>query len=215
VTDPERFIDPSTPPEVLGLRAGVDAPDLSASILGEVDRRRGWLSRRQRRLVCAARWGAGVALVAVFAGVLLVQRTTPVDDMIVPRERPLADLMQNFRSEASVAVQSVSTQMRSIPEQLVSQSQVMVTGRIERQGNRRIVQLDAPVSVIGEQTDVPVLISDWLAEPGLVNAANAVAPTGEASSMQWRQGAWPTLSPESFEPEGPLLEAQGLDDDAR
>jgi hypothetical protein len=203
VTDPQRFIDPSTPPEVLALRERVDAPDFSAAILGEVERRRGWLSRRQRRLVCAARWGAGVGAVAIFASILLVQRATPVDEAIVPQDRPLADLMHNVRNEASVAVQTVSTQMRSFPEQLVSQSQVIVTGQIHRQGARRVIELDGPVTVVGETPDgLPGMPSP--------NAPRLMSRASDGTTpVDARRPGWYVIQ---LNPgEAPLLEAQGLE----
>lgn len=148
MSESDRFI----PPEVRGLRDGVEAPDLSRTILQEVERRQGWLSRRQRRMLCVARWGAASVLLGVLGGVLLVERFTQVGEMVVPEQRALADLMKNVQNETSEAVQSVSTQVRSLPAQLVNQSRLFVAARMERQGDVRVVELAGPAVVVDEAT---------------------------------------------------------------
>lgn len=203
------------PPEVRGLQGGVDAPDLCGAILSEVDRRRGWLSRRQRVLVCVARWGVASVVLGVGAGVLLVQRYTPVDEAVVPQKRALGDLMQSVRNETSMAVQTVSTQVRSLPEQFMNQSRQMVafTARIERAGKTRTIELVGPAMVVDEAT-------------GNVGHVRMVAGAeGEPANREvvWRtlDGrvragvglSWPgSLSaPLDDEPRAPLFEAQGLE----
>ena len=227
--DVERFIPPSTPPEVLGLREGVDAPDLSDEILREVGRRRGWLSRRQRRLLGAARCAAGFMLVGVVVGVLLVQRFTPVEGVGAPEARPLAELMRNVHDDASVAVQAVSTQMRSIPEQIVNGSQRIVTGRIERHGRARVVELASPAWVVGEDSLTPLLMREEFCDlrPLVMQVGHGMAAGAEGGvldenasiSIQWhsvgpRSGvgmSWPAGARVRQELETPLFEAGELD----
>ena len=207
MSDFDRFI----PPEVRGLRDGVEAPDLSNAILQEVGRRQGWLSARQRRLLCAARWGAGGVLLGVLAGVLLVERYTPVDEIVTPQPRALADLMQNVRNDASVAVQNVSTQVRSIPEQFMNQSRQIVAATMQRHGNTRVVELAGPAVVVDELT----LAMGYVGASPVAGAPGAeIMP---AFNTRYRTGvglSWPaSLSApvESNSPQAPLFQAVGLE----
>ncbi len=215
--DRDRFIAPSTPPEVLGLREDVDAPDLSASILDEVDRRKGWLSRRQRRIVCAARWAGGAALLATFAAVLLVQRTTPVEEIAAPEERPLADLMRSFKDDASIAVQTVSSQVRSFPGRLVHESQEMVTGRMEHRGGRRVVDLgEGTATIVEEGAFGRVTVEAWLgaAHPDVLRTPAADAHEDRSRYRTIADGTWSLTVPG---PDGRpvLLEATGIEPEAQ
>jgi hypothetical protein len=93
------------------LRRQPDAPDLTGAILGQVDRKRGWLSRSQRRLLQAGRWAAAAVVLLAIAGVFLVQRFTPVG----PPETapsPLSQLVPAVSDETATVlsrVQSITT----------------------------------------------------------------------------------------------------------
>ena len=64
----------STQRAISMLKQGVDAPDFSARILDEVDRRRGFLSSPIRRLVRASRLGVAACLLIGLLGVAVAQR---------------------------------------------------------------------------------------------------------------------------------------------
>lgn len=213
--------DRDIPREFSGLRQGVDAPDLSASILREVDRRRGWLSGRQRRWVGVARWATCAAVLGVAAGALLVQRVSPVDQFVSPEPRPLVDLMRTVRDETSVAVQTVSTRVRSIPEELVTQSQqMMVTGRMQRVGDARVIELDGPITVVDEVSPTPtLLLADWAEDFEHLSGGEVLMPENGAYSIRFgtvHYGesigvGWPSSLGAPLDPEAPLFEAAGLD----
>lgn len=164
-------------PGIDELRRGVEAPDLSESILSEVDRRRGWLSARQRRFVALARWGTAAAAVGILAGVFAAQRFTPVEEIVGPApERPLLDLMTTMQAETSVAVQSVSTRVRSLPVELVNQSrEVVVAASLASERGERVFELDRPLVTVGE-TGIETMHSEaWmLGEPRGTDAMESV-----------------------------------------
>ena len=74
-------------------------PDLTAQILGEVGRRRGWLGRGQRRLVFATRVLIGAAALGAVAGALVLQQRAPVEFATVEQPRPLGSLVRTVTTE--------------------------------------------------------------------------------------------------------------------
>lgn len=74
-------------------------PDLTAQILGEVGRRRGWLGRGQRRLVFATRVLIGAAALGAAAGALVLQQRAPIESASVDEPRPLGSLVRTVTTE--------------------------------------------------------------------------------------------------------------------
>lgn len=74
-------------------------PDLTAQILGEVGRRRGWLGRGQRRLVFVTRVLIGAAGLGAVAGALVLQQRAPIEFASVEQPRPLGSLVRTMTTE--------------------------------------------------------------------------------------------------------------------
>lgn len=96
------------------LRAPVDAPDLSASILAEVGRRRGWLPTRLRQYVTFGRVSIAACLLLLLTGAFLVERESPGALTLSEPDAPLANLVETGRSEASVGFRQVSSAIESL-----------------------------------------------------------------------------------------------------
>ncbi len=76
------------------LRKPAGVPDLSASILAEVDRRRGWISSPLRNLVSAGRLAAAACFLVVLAGLYVTERVAPGTLQLSPEEAPLTEVVQ-------------------------------------------------------------------------------------------------------------------------
>jgi hypothetical protein len=194
----------------------VEAPDLSAAILREVGIRRGFVTRRQRRLVCLARWAAGAAVVAVAAGVFLAHRLTPVEEALVERERPLAELMRSVSSETSVAVQAVSTRVRSIPSEIVSQSRELVAAG-EAAEAARVYELDREPRFTGDWMDLACPMRDGETMCSAMVREGFTSPEGSPITIVWGSDRYRTAVGLGWAPalrrpgEAPLFENAGLD----
>jgi hypothetical protein len=82
-------------------RTADDAPDFTRSVLAEVGHRKPWLDSRERRWVWVGRMAAAAAVVAVVAGVFLVQRHTDVEEIATgPRDRPIGALVRSVSNDS-------------------------------------------------------------------------------------------------------------------
>lgn len=89
-------------PHLASLRPSVaDTPDFTRSVLTEVGRHRSWLDSRERWWVWIGRVGAAAAVVAVAAGVFLVQRNTDIESVAsAPDDRPIGQLVRSVSSDS-------------------------------------------------------------------------------------------------------------------
>ncbi len=87
-----------------GLRAPVRSPDLSASILGEVGRRRGWLGAGVQRLVSVGRLTLAALLLLGLGVGLAAKRWSPADAVFGSPATPIAAVTECAASDADCNV---------------------------------------------------------------------------------------------------------------
>lgn len=90
------------------LRAPVGGPDVSRLVLGEVGRRRRWLTPGLQRAVSAGRLALAACLLAGVATTLVVERLNP--DALVfggPQPTPLASVVDAGRQDAAIGIRQV------------------------------------------------------------------------------------------------------------
>ncbi|MFG0275158.1 MAG: hypothetical protein ACF8QF_08875 [Phycisphaerales bacterium] len=99
------------------LRAPVEAPDLSRRVLGEVGRRRRWMTPGLQHVVTAGRLALAASLLATVATTLVLERMHP--DAAVfggPEATPLASVVDAGRQEARLGLEQVGGLLdRSFP----------------------------------------------------------------------------------------------------
>ncbi|MBX3363261.1 MAG: hypothetical protein KF866_00730 [Phycisphaeraceae bacterium] len=106
--------DAATAREVVATRQALSsldepvfAPDLSGAVLSRVHRRRGFLSRPQRRLVTAGRVTGALSLLAVIGLATVVQREHP--EVVLPmRPTPLTSVVEHGQSDLTQAWRNVA-----------------------------------------------------------------------------------------------------------
>ncbi len=98
----------STQRAISMLKQGVDAPDFSARILDEVDRRRGFLSSPIRRLVRASRLGVAACLLIGVLGVAVAQRIAPDAMTLRPEPRYISDVVDSSTASSQASLAGVS-----------------------------------------------------------------------------------------------------------
>lgn len=87
--------------EQLRQSADVPAPDLTSSILAQVDAQRPFLDRRTRRMLWAGRAALGLSVALVALGVALTHRWAPEAVEVVSRPAPLSNVVETVRTEAT------------------------------------------------------------------------------------------------------------------
>jgi hypothetical protein len=81
----------------------VPAPDLTSSILAQVDATRPFLDGRTRRMLWGGRIALGLSVAAVGLGVALTHRWAPETiELVSTRPAPLSNVVETVRSEAGV-----------------------------------------------------------------------------------------------------------------
>ncbi|TVQ33679.1 MAG: hypothetical protein EA376_01485 [Phycisphaeraceae bacterium] len=88
------------------LRRPVEAPDLTASILSEVGRRRGWLPEPMRRAVTFGRLSAAACFLLLLGGLFVVDRIAPDSTPFPTGPEPITNLVSTGRAEAAAGIQN-------------------------------------------------------------------------------------------------------------
>lgn len=95
-------------------------PDLSAAILARTHEARPFLTRKTRRRVSARRLGAGLAIIAVLAGVALVQRLFPEAMQVSPQPRPVSALAQATQADVAEGLAGLERSFSTLRAELVA-----------------------------------------------------------------------------------------------
>jgi hypothetical protein len=90
------------------LREPVEGPDLTAAIMGQVSRRRGFLPERLRRMVKAGRLAAAACVLLALLGVAVVHRLAPEAVELTERPRPVTQVVTSGAQEATAGVQNLA-----------------------------------------------------------------------------------------------------------
>ena len=96
------------------LRTPIQAPDVTAGILGEVGDRRGWLSSGQRRLVFAGRLATAACLLLVVTGLLVIRRNNPEAFRTADATGPVSEVVEAGGSEAGAGLRAISDGLRTL-----------------------------------------------------------------------------------------------------
>lgn len=91
---------------ISALREPLEAPDLTASIMAQVARRRGFLPERLRRMVKAGRLAAAACVLLALLGVAMLHRFAPESVSVVERPAPVSGVVTNSAHEAAAGVQN-------------------------------------------------------------------------------------------------------------
>ncbi len=188
------------------LRSMPHAPDLSQTILARVEKRRGFLSRRGRAILRAARWGAAAVVVGFLAGALIVGESQPVADLTGrDTSGPAARVVDAVAAEGVGAVRHASGRVIEISSGAVRES----VDRALRVAARRAAQrLDGMV--------ISVAPPYAAQSPAIIAAAAAPAGTPQARTEPWIAGAThPTGQPLTWPAalsDGPIFPAADRDD---
>lgn len=97
-------------------RDDAPVPDLTASILGEVDRRRGLFGVRGLRLVAVARIAIAAAVLLAGIGLFVAHRMAPETVTLTPRVTPISDVVRSVPAESADAVSTFRTAADSLRE---------------------------------------------------------------------------------------------------
>jgi hypothetical protein len=111
------------------LRQGVDAPDLTGRIMGELAARDRFLPARLRRLVKAGRFGIAACLLLGVLGIAAVQRYHPGALRLVHEPTPVGDVISSGKNEAAAGVQ-VLAEAINLSGRAPDQTGVVVTGTL-------------------------------------------------------------------------------------
>lgn len=95
-------------------------PDLTASILGEVDRRRGLFGLRGLRLVAVARIGVAAAVLLAGIGLFVAHRVAPETVTLTPRVTPISDVVRAVPAESADAISSFRNAADSLRQAIAS-----------------------------------------------------------------------------------------------
>jgi hypothetical protein len=87
------------------LREGIDAPDLTGRIMGELAARDRFLPARLRKLVKAGRLAVAACLLLGVLGVAVAHRYRPEMFRLASEPTPVSDVISSGRSEAAAGVQ--------------------------------------------------------------------------------------------------------------
>ncbi len=98
------------------LRAPVDVPDISSSVLDEVGRRRGWLPPRIRSIVTIGRLSVAASFVLVLTAMFLIERSAPGSLDVRPTSQPLTNLVQAGSTETAEGIAAVREGIEKLRE---------------------------------------------------------------------------------------------------
>jgi hypothetical protein len=101
------------------LREPLDSPDLTEDIMGELRARGAFVPARTRRLVWSGRWAAAAALVVGVLGIALAQRYAPDSLRLVPKPKPVSQVISSSSSEAVTGVQKIAGAMNIVSARIV------------------------------------------------------------------------------------------------
>lgn len=151
--DPRRRQDVAETMEAISAlrRLGPDeCPDLSASVLATLDRRRGFLSARGRRFVKRARFGAVATMLVALVSVAGLQRGLPRLATLGDPPTPVNDVAQAVQSEAVQAADELRQSVRVMQASMPSLSGGLTTpGRAYRLDTG--ARLDEQASIAGDR----------------------------------------------------------------
>jgi len=115
------------------LRAPVEAPDLSDRILGDVGRRRRWLTPGLQRVVTVGRVAIAACVLAAIGATLAVERANPNAAIFGgPEPTPLTSVVDATRHEASIGLRQVGGLFdRAVPAPDSPDRSVFLLGAVE------------------------------------------------------------------------------------
>ncbi|MFG0257007.1 MAG: hypothetical protein ACF8GE_03800 [Phycisphaerales bacterium JB043] len=155
------------------LRAPVDTPDMTSSIIQEVGRRRRWMAPSWRRIVTTSRLALAASLLAACAVVLVVQRTNPDATLFAQQPTPLNDVVRTSQHEANAGLVSVGSVLPSMSK--IEAPEVPV----RRLGTQRWFRMDQGMPIyrveVGQLRKVVTI--------------HASAPTDEVIRFEFRSGS--------------------------
>lgn len=117
------------------LRAPAPGPDLAGAILGEVGRRRRWLTPGLQRVVTAGRVAIAACVLAAIGATLAVERANPNAAIFGgPEATPLTSVVDATRHEASIGLRQVGGLFeRATPAPESPNQSVFLLGTVESQ----------------------------------------------------------------------------------
>ena len=104
-------------------------PDLTASILGEVDRRKGLFGRGGLRAMSVARAAIAAGLMLAGVGVFVAHRMAPDTVSLTPRVTPISDVVRALPAEPTGAMSSLRTAADSLRAAVAAPAQHAVEAR--------------------------------------------------------------------------------------
>lgn len=182
---------PSRPPddrELLGrLARGVEAPDLSASILAEVDRQRPFATGTARRRVAWWRSTPAVVTLALLGAVVVLQRTAPDT---LPRSGPppvVSAVVEAGRDEAQAGAAKFSAAVDHAARDLLrglAPTPAPVAAVVQPRAAQAGTDLRWDVSAVGLVTPGSGGVMVTAPTPALAHAAPAITPIA-APAAPW------------------------------
>jgi hypothetical protein len=96
---------------ISSLREPIEAPDLTASIMGSIARRRAFLPPRLRRIVTASRFAVAAGLLLGILTIAVIHRMAPETVTLTELPRPVSRVVSSSAQEATAGVQQLQGAM--------------------------------------------------------------------------------------------------------
>ncbi len=121
------------------IRTPVRAPDLSASILDEVERRRGWLDRPTMRIVTVGRLAMAASFLLLITAAFVTERVAPEAVRLSETPAPVTQLLETSQAEATSSLRNVASVIDSLrsPKPTTSGADRAASAPFERKWTHR------------------------------------------------------------------------------
>lgn len=150
------------------LREPVVAPDVTDDVLARVDRRRGFLTPRLRRMVTVGRLAAALGLISVVGVAALARRWWPEATTLTPQPTPITAVVESGRADAAdgfrTLMDSVDVAIAPVLDRPAPLAALLESPRMS---DIPAFRSATRVRFVG----TPVLVQADLVEPGCVYAA--------------------------------------------
>ncbi|MBC7834475.1 MAG: hypothetical protein H7Y88_05155 [Phycisphaerales bacterium] len=95
------------------MRGPLEAPDLTDSILAQVDERKPFTSRSMRRLVMLSRAGVVGSAAIVLLGAALINRFVPQSNL-TPGPAPLSEVVQTAQTQCVAGIENIKSKFETV-----------------------------------------------------------------------------------------------------
>jgi len=150
------------------LREPVESPDVTDDVLARVDRRRGFLTPRLRRMVTVGRLAAALGLVAIVGVTALARRWWPEATTLTPQPAPITAVVESGRADAAdglrTLMDSVDVAITPVLDRPASLAALLESPRMS---DLPAFESATRVRFVG----TPMLVQADLVEPGSVHTA--------------------------------------------